>query len=138
MRYWPWSIRLIHWGLALVIILDTFFVEDEAHRYLGYAGAGLIILRLFLGFTLKAKIPEPRNKMALTVYFLIWTDVIALAVTGWMLGLDAYFGDEQIETIHTQLSNFLIALVIIHLIGMVLDAIRNQRKTWMGMISGKA
>lgn len=162
---WPWYIRLIHWGLALIILLDAFVLEegDPPHRYIGYVAVGLILIRFFFGFFGKGKIHfkemsihpkkilfflkthftrehhfEGHNPLASLVYYVMWIDVILLAVTGWLLGTDKYFGDEGIEVFHGQLSDALIALVVIHLLGMILDAILYKRKTWMGMISGKA
>jgi len=164
MVIWPWYIRLIHWGLALIILLDAFIIEegDPPHRYLGYIGVGLVLIRFFFGVFGKGQVRfqemsiHPRkilfflkthfnrthhfkghNPLASLAYYLMWLDMIALAVTGWMLGTDEYFGDEKIELIHGQLSDFLIALVVIHLIGMTTDALLYKRKTWMGMISGK-
>ena len=138
MRFWPRSIRLIHWGLALAILLDAFILEDAPHRYAGYAAAALVFSRFTSAFILKDKIPKARNKLALAVYLLMWLAVIALGITGWMLGTDEYFGDEEIGNLHLQISDALLILVLLHFIGMIKDAIQYKRKTWMGMISGRA
>lgn len=161
---WPWYIRLIHWGLALIILLDAFVLEegDPPHRYIGYVAVGFVLIRFVLGIVGKGKFNfkemsihpkkilfflkthftkehhfQGHNPLASLVYYLMWLDVIALAVTGWLLGTDEYFGDEGMEILHGQLSNGLIALVVIHLLGMTLDGILYKRKTWMGMISGR-
>lgn len=138
MRLWPRSIRLIHWGLALAIFLDAFFLEDAPHRLTGYAAVAFVFGRLLLKFILKDKIPKARNPLALTVYLLMWFAVIALGVTGWLLGTDEYFGDENLETIHSWLNDGLLFLVLLHFIGIIKDAIYYRRKTWMGMISGRS
>ncbi len=159
---WPVSVRIIHWALALTIILDAFFFEDDLHNYLGYLGATLVLLRLILGLTGKEHVrlsslplrltelkayfknhfigqahDEGHNPAASVVYLLMWLVVILLAVTGWMMGLDAYWGDETLHMIHSWLSNGLLVLVLFHLIGIILDAIIYKRQTWMAMISGK-
>lgn len=137
MRFWPRSIRLIHWGLALTILFDAFILEDAPHRYAGYAALAFVFARLALKFTLKEKIPKARNNLALTIYLLMWLDVIALALTGWMLGTDEYFGDESIGLLHNQMSDGLMVLIFLHLAGLGIDAYRFKRKSWMGMISGR-
>lgn len=159
---WPVSVRINHWALALIIILDAFLVEDDLHNYLGYLAALLVGLRLIQGLTGKehvrlSSLPlklsdlksyfknhlkghaqyEGHNPAASVVYILMWLLVIALAVSGWMMGLDAYWGDENLHMIHTWISNALIILAILHLVGVFLDAFIYKRKTWMAMISGK-
>lgn len=159
---WPLSVRLIHWALAAVIILDMFWLEDELHNYAGYFGVTLIFLRLIIGIRGKglerlSSLPlkfsdfefylrhhfsgkahyEGHNPAAWMVYFLMWLVVISLGVTGWMMGLDAYWGDEGLHNIHVYLSNALLFLIALHFIGMALDAIIYKRKTWMAMISGR-
>lgn len=161
---WPRSVRLIHWSIALIVLLDAFGLEegDPPHRYLGYLGVGLVLMRVLQGVTgsgwvrfsnmplrprdfifffknhFKGKAHfEGHNPLASVVYLLIWSLVIGLAVTGWMFGLDAFWGSETLEEVHSQMSDALIALVIIHLCGVVLDAMIYRRKTWMGMFNGK-
>lgn len=159
---WPLSVRLIHWALAVIIVLDMFWLEDDPHNYAGYIGVVLIFFRLFVGMRGKgihrlSSLPlkfsdfqfyiqnhfqgkahyEGHNPAASLVYILMWLVVIALAVTGWMMGLDAYWGDERLHNIHVLLSDFLLFLIGLHLIGIAMDAIIYKRKTWMAMISGR-
>jgi cytochrome b len=160
---WPMSIRLIHWSIAVIILLNVFIIEegDPPHRYIGYVGVALICMRFYFGmkifntkkfsqfnFSLNnlqiffakhfRKVNpidyEGHNPLASLVYFLMWLSIILLAVTGWMMGLDRFWGDETLEQVHSYLSLFLEALIVIHLIGMALDAVIFKRKTWMRMI----
>lgn len=161
-----WSIptRIIHWTLAMIVLLNIFALEegDPLHRYLGYFAIILILLRIIIGFKgleyerfanfpiypkdllfffrthfLKKHLFPGHNPAASIVYIAIWTSVLALGVTGWMLGLDAYFGDEALENIHQNISNLLLGLVIVHLLGIFVDSFLYRRKTWLGMITGK-
>ena len=59
-----------------------------------------------------------------------------MALTGFMLGLDRFFGDSTLEEIHEVISNILLGLVCLHLLGIVFDAFQNKRKTWMVMFTG--
>lgn len=163
-QIWPLWVRIFHWVLAVIIILDAFVLEDgdPPHRYLGYLALGIVLVRFLMGFVgkghenfknfpvgpshikkflsthfQKAHHYEGHNPLASLTYFVMWFLVIALGVSGWMLGLDAFWGNEMVEEIHGLFSGALIALVVFHLIGISIDAILYKRKTWMGMISGK-
>ena len=154
----PGLVKFIHWGVVVVIVLNSFILEagDPPHRYLGYTAIALVILRLLYGFKydshftfnlskLKAFIVslikfnpqdygEQRNPLASYVYVLIWVCVGALALTGWLMGLDAFWGDETIEEIHEIISNILLGLVVAHLIGMLTDFYFHKRKPWLKML----
>lgn len=159
---WPVSVRIIHWALAFIIILDAFFTEDDLHNYLGYLGALLVGIRLIIGLTGKEHVRlsalpikasdlksyfknhfhgnahyEGHNPAASVVYLLMWILIIVLALSGWMMGLDAFWGDETLALIHERSSDVLLVLAAIHLLGIFLDAFIYKRKTWMAMISGK-
>jgi cytochrome b len=161
---WPLSVRIIHWFVALIVLLDAFWLEegDALHRYAGYAAVILVIIRFVMGkfgqgYVLFSAMPlgfshtinflknhfsgdahyEGHNPLASVVYIIMWFLIIGLGVTGFLMGLDAFWGDENLETIHNLLSDVLIGLVVIHLLGIAIDAIIYKRKTWMGMIDGK-
>ena len=161
---WPYYIRIIHWIIALTVVLNIFILEegDPPHRNLGYLALGLVLVRFFLGFINKKKnlfpaLPlkwsdikthatshfngppvdyEGHTPLASVVYVLIWICLIGLAISGWMLGLDAFWGDETLEEIHGAISTGLEVLVVIHFIGIALDSYFWKRKTWMSMIKG--
>ncbi|MGE5086203.1 MAG: cytochrome b/b6 domain-containing protein [Bacillota bacterium] len=162
---WPKTVRLIHWAIAILVTLNLFILEegDPPHRYIGYAAVFLVAIRFFYGFTTKTeasfqrlplsfrelkrflaakarfeKIDYPgHNPAASWVYILIWLCILCLAITGFMMGLDRFWGDETLEEIHELFSNAVLALVVIHFIGIALDSIQYKRKTWLGMITGK-
>ena len=54
-----------------------------------------------------------------------------------MMGTDLYFGEEWVEEVHAKFTDALQILIILHFMGIVLDAIQFKRKTWMGMINGR-
>lgn len=161
---WPYYIRLIHWVIAIIVVLDIFILEegDPPHRILGYIALGLVIIRFFLGIVSKKKnlfpaLPlklndiktqitshlkgkphdyEGHTPLASVVYVLIWICLIGLAISGWMMGLDAFWGDETLEEIHSIISDGLYVLVIIHFIGIAFDSYFFKRKSWMTMFKG--
>lgn len=160
---WPLWLRAIHWIVAMIIVLNAFFLDgDLPHQILGYVAAAAVLVRILMGFIGEgfhrlSHFPlkfsdlqlffrthfkrthhyEGHNPVASYVYLLMWLLVVLLAVSGWMLGLDAFWGDERLEEIHEWFSNALVFLTIMHLMGVLADAILYKRKTWMAMISGK-
>lgn len=131
-------IRFIHWGIAFVIFLNLFITEDGEffHRFLGYAAVLLVVIRLVYGLTTKNLRQFP-NKIAVLTYFAMWSSLIGLAITGFMMGTDLFWGDELIEESHEFIANLLEVLIIIHILGFSLDAYKFKRRTWLNMINGK-
>lgn len=76
------------------------------------------------------------NPKAVYVYYAIWAMIAGLGVSGFMMGLDRFWGNQTLEDIHEAISNLLLVLVTLHLFGVFFDAYKNKRRTWMLMISG--
>lgn len=161
-----WSVptRIIHWAIALPVLLN-FFIEggDFLHKFFGFLAAGAMVIRINWGLISKDKanfryfplklsevrryisdlvqgrehIYQGHNPLASLAYVSIWLFVAALGLTGFMMGLDRYWGEEWLEDLHESLSNGLVLLILLHLFGIVFDGIKNKRKTWLGMITGE-
>lgn len=131
-------IRIIHWGIAFAVFLNLFIINDGEffHRFLGYAAVLLVITRLVYGLVTKSHRQFP-NKIAQLTYFSIWGSLFALAVTGYLLGTDQFWGDERVEEIHESISKILEFLIVAHLMGIALDSYKFKRRTWLNMINGK-
>lgn len=161
---WDVPTRITHWALALCVILNLFILEEgeDPHQWVGYAAVGLVVFRFiwakfawgpssFRGFPLSpaSVIKYLKNKMnddskelrhnplSAWTYIIMWLAVIALGVTGWMMGLDAFWGDETLESIHEYISILMQILIAAHLLGMTIDGLKYKRKTWFGMITGQ-
>lgn len=148
---WSFPTRLIHWLIALPV-LANFFLEggETPHEVLGYVALAFVVVRVAWGFiakdqahfsafplaqVLRARRDYPgHNPQASWVYLFIWALVVALGVTGYMMELDAYWGEEWLEDLHETFSNSLLALVVLHLLGIAFDGWKYKRRTWLGMI----
>lgn len=132
----PLKFRLLHWGVAFIIILNLFILEEgkQIHRYLGYACVAFVFIRLLIS---KGRKVSHYNEKAKYVYWLMWTAIGGLGITGFLMGLDRFFGNQLLEDIHEIISNSLIALIIAHLGGVFFDAYKNKRKTWLLMFTGE-
>ena len=148
--------------MALAVILNLWILEegDDPHQIAGYVAVSAVILRLCWGFVggphsrlsaLPLSIASFRklfqsssshdfpghNPAASWIYVLLWISILALGMTGWLMGLDAFWGDETIETVHRTVAKVVEVMVILHLLGIVIDSIRFKRKTWLSMMTGR-
>ena len=57
--------------------------------------------------------------------------------TGYMMGMNAYFGVEWVEDTHKLLVNVLLALVALHLRGVVLSSPRHRENLVASMVTGQ-
>ena len=165
MIVWSKLIRLTHWVVAVALILNLYFLEegDTAHEYVGYTAAVFVVIRLIYGFIskdmaafinfpiswtslnefIRSKINFDKkdytghNPAASVVYIFIWACILSLALSGWMMGLDQFFGEEWLQEIHESISWLTQFLIAAHLIGMALDAYSFKRKSWLAMFNGK-
>jgi cytochrome b len=134
----PLAIRLIHWLLAFTVFF-TFFIfydGDWIHRYLGYLSLLALAFRLLYLLKRKEKHKALSNypRLANTTYLFIWLTVFAVGLTGWMMTLDRFWGEDWVENLHLRLSQGLIGLVALHLLGVFFDAYKKRRPTWMFII----
>jgi cytochrome b len=131
----PLSFRVLHWALALFVILNFFFLEGGGlpHRMIGYAAFAAVLSRL----AIQKKRPSHYNPKAVIVYGLIWLSVILQAATGFLMSLDRFWGNQTLQDTHELTANTIMLLVILHLVGVFWDAFREKRKTWMIMINGE-
>lgn len=156
---WTTSIRIIHWVIAMAVTLNLFVLEegDPPHRYLGYLAVSFVLWRLYLGIYgpehirfltfplkpsdfknyLKGKSYKGHNPFASLTYIAMWLLLLALGTSGFMMGLDAFWGDERLEELHEAFSDLMQLLILAHLTGMVIDSIRYKRHTWVSMFHGK-
>lgn len=147
---WDPLVRLIHWSLALSILLNSTVIDGESspHEWIGYVAVGLIAIRLIWGLLgsqharLSAFTPNPvaalRHLVALskgdkTVYlshnplgalmvYNIWLTVLLLGVTGYMMGTIRFFGVEWVEEAHEIAFTWLLVSIALHVGGVVFDS----------------
>jgi cytochrome b len=142
-RVWDPLVRAVHWSLATLIVVDL-FNEASAnpwHRYLGYVAGALVVLRLAWGCgdrgyaSLQAMAQSARQALAYfrrsgraaplsmghtppgaLMAFALWALVLVVALTGWMLGLDTFWGEEWLQRVHELLAYLLAACALVHIV----------------------
>lgn len=72
------------------------------------------------------------------VMLLMMTGIASLGVTGWMmLEVDALWGAEWLDTLHSWLADGLLALVCVHLLAAVVESVRLRENLPLSMVTGR-
>ena len=162
---WDPLVRLVHWSLALTILLNGAFVEEESmtHEWIGYVALGLVALRLIwaligpkharfsafppipmravnhLGAILSGdrKIHLSHNPLGALMVYNIWLSVIGLGVTGYMMTTLTFFGVDRDEEAHEAIFAWLIFSVVLHIAGVAFDSWRSGVNLARSMVTGR-
>ena len=139
---WDPLIRIFHWSLVACVLLNQFVTEegDTPHRWLGYAAAGLVVVRILWGFVgsrharfsdffptpgrviahlralARKEVPHHtgHNPLGALMMLALMALVLGLGLTGWMQDTDTYFGVEWVEELHEGLANTLMLAAGLH------------------------
>ena len=163
-RVWDPLVRFVHWAVAVLVAIDL--LNDAGanpwHRYFGYAAGALIALRLAWGLcgphyarlktmmasacTLKVYFREStsptrrfyagHNPLGAYMAFTLWALLLAAVITGWMLQLDAFWGDESIQNLHAAAAYALATLAVVHVTGVLVTSAATRSNLVMAMITG--
>lgn len=161
---WPLALRVFHW--ALVAAVAEAWLEAEGSRHLhelaGYTAAGLILLRLYLGFfgsrysRFSQFVKGPRmtasyvndiahrrerrylghNPAGAAMVVTLIVTVIGVAATGYMQTTNAFWGVEWVSETHEFLGNAIPFLVLLHVGGVILASIRHRENLVLSMVDG--
>lgn len=162
---WDPLVRLIHWSLALTILLNGAFVDEEskAHEWIGYIALGLVGLRLVWALIgpkyarFSAFPPSPRravrhikamlagdrsvhlshNPLGALMAYNIWASVIAIGVTGYMMTTLTFFGVDWVEEVHEAIFNWLLLSIALHVAGIAFDTWRSGVNLFRAMVCGR-
>lgn len=156
---WPVKVRFIHWAIAGCVVANLFWLDprENPHKILGYVAVSCALLRIAYGFIsstaagfgnfprspsqvfdfLRNELHQPvssnlvvgHNPMAWLVYGFVWFCLLSLGISGWMMGLDAYWGEEWVENWHEASSVCIQVLVVLHFLGILKDAFKHRRHT---------
>lgn len=158
---WSPLVRALHWTLAIAVLLNYFYFEEgeTAHRYSGYLAAAVVAIRIGYGFlALDAYTPfrhwfptltrikaffrgEHRtlghNPLAALMILWLMFLVLASGVSGWMMTLDRFFGEEWLEDAHELLGDVLVWSALVHAAAAVVTSILEKRNRVAAMIHGR-
>lgn len=163
-KVWDPVVRLFHWTLALGCIANLTVLRElkSVHRYVGYAILAAVAVRLVWGFVgaqharfsdftptprrlsgyllALARGREPRyvghNPAGALMMLALIGLVSACGVTGWMMGLDAFWGLRWVETLHEVLANTILVMAILHVLAALIESWRHRENLVLAMVTG--
>lgn len=162
---WDPVVRLFHWLVVTGVTANLFFLEEGkfAHRWIGYAIMALVGIRLIWGFAgsrharFSDFLPSPSRLwsygqallrgrepryvghnpagalMMLTLILLL----LLVGLTGWMQGLDEFWGVEWVKELHGLFANAIMAMAGLHALAAIIESIRHRENLIWAMISGR-
>jgi cytochrome b len=164
-RVWDPVVRLSHWIVAFGCIANLSFLRhgDDLHDWAGYAVLAAVVFRIFWGFVasghanFRSFFPSPRrllvylglllrrrepryighNPAGAAMMLALIGLVVTCGVTGWMLGLDAFWGDSTVEGVHIWAANAILFLLVFHVAGAIVESIRHSENLILAMITGR-
>ena len=164
-RIWDPLVRVFHWSLVASFAIAWISAEEwnDLHQWAGYAAGALIGFRLLWGlvgtryarFAQFVRAPgtviaylkdiltgrerrylghNPAGGMMIVALMLC---MAALCVTGWLYTTDAFWGEEWVEETHELLANLLLALVGLHVAGVLVAGFRHRENLVRAMVTGR-
>lgn len=164
---WDRLVRLLHWTLVTAVATAWLSTLDIGigwtHEPAGYVAAGIVAARLLWGWlgspharfarfvyhpsvvlAYSQKLwhhQEPRhighNPLGGWMVLMLLACVGGTAFTGWLQTTDRYWGSESLEAVHTWLAWSLLALIALHLTGVIFTSIRHRENLVRAMITGR-
>ena len=160
---WTLFVRVTHWLVAVIVIVNFFNDTGFWHRFIGSACLILVLLRIIYGLFLtktassqfyiptlaniKLHLSELKtqhfsthighNPLGQWAVYAIWILIILLALTGWLSRTDAYWGEDWPVDLHGYLSDALMLMVLLHVSAIALISKLQKRNLAKSMITGK-
>jgi cytochrome b len=162
---WDPVVRVLHWLVALGCIANLTILEDadDIHEYVGYAVLGAVLVRLiwgvigsrharysdfvptlpeirtYLGLLLRGR--EPRylghNPAGVLMMTFLVAVVIVCAISGWMMGLDRFWGELWVQLVHEWSANLILIGAVLHVAGAIVESYRHRENLILSMITGR-
>jgi cytochrome b len=161
---WDRFVRVFHWTLVACVLLNSFVLDDgeTVHQWSGYLASALVLARVVWGFvgsrharfadflptpgrvahhlrgllTGQAEFHWGHNPLGALMMIALMGMVLALGVTGWMQGLDAYWGEEWLQDLHEVLGEALIVLVGLHAAAALIMGRMERTRLLKAMVTG--
>lgn len=163
---WDPFVRVFHWSLASAFLLNHFVTESGGaiHEWLGYGAVGLVVARIAWGFRatgaarwsafwptparLAAHVRELRtgrphrelghSAIGAVVMVAMMFGVLALGITGYaMEEIDYFWGDERLHDAHEWLSDVVVGLAVVHVLGALVQSLWLRENLPLSMITGR-
>lgn len=162
---WDGFVRIFHWSIVTGYLLNHFVIADNnpLHNWIGYFILALIAWRILWGIygshyaKFKNFIPGIRaltqylvdlvhfrerdyqghNPAGAVMICILLALMTTLCISGWMMGLDVFWGVDWVEDLHYYASNGLLYLMFIHLAGVIYASFRHKQNLILSMVTGR-
>jgi cytochrome b len=163
-RVWDPLVRVFHWTLAAAFLGAQIWEDPRVlHESLGWIAGGAVAVRLVWGLigSRHARfadfVPSPagffgyvrdvaqgrerrylgHNPAGGAMVLALLATVLGLVATGWMMGLDAFWGVDWVEEAHETLAHLGLFLVALHLAGVIWEGRRHGENLVAAMVTGR-
>ena len=164
-KVWDPFVRFFHWSLVALFV-TAYVTGDEienVHIAAGYAIAGLLALRILWGFVgprharftdfvrsphealsyvrdallLRARRYIGHNPAGGLMVVALIVMLAGTCITGYLMTTDAYWGSEAMEEVHGALANATVALVVLHVLGVLVASFEHRENLVKAMVTGR-
>ena len=163
---WDPLVRVFHWTLAVLVIVDYWFTESgsDVHNWVGYAAAAAVAVRIVWGFAgagharfddftvslsgvrehlqaLSARrvpLDSGHNPLGAMMVYLVFFLVAVLALTGWLHEeIDSLYGNDLLQKTHELAAHALWIAALIHVASVFLVQQYGRIELVRPMITGR-
>jgi cytochrome b len=164
-RVWDLGVRVFHWSLATLFLLNFAVIDEEsaAHEWVGHAVVALVVVRLVGGVVgtrharfsafppslsaawhhalalLRGAREAPtlsHNPLGALMVYNLLACMLLLGLTGWLMTLDAFWGVEWLEEAHEFIANYAAFSVLVHVAGVAVESWRSRVPLVRAMLTG--
>lgn len=161
---WDLFVRVFHWG-TVALFATAFLSPDDKwlHEPVGYVLLALVLARIIWGFVggryarftsfvvspsgllcylkLLRTGAAPRhlghNPAGGAMIILLLVMLIVVAGSGWMTETDRWFGVPWVDHLHHLSAHLLLALIGVHVLGVVVSSVLHRENLVRAMITGR-
>lgn len=164
-RVWDPFVRLFHWSLVALFAV-AFVTGDDItwlHLTAGYMIAALLVARLVWGFVgprharFRDFVRPPSQVLAYlratarsraarylghnpaggAMVLAMLGLLTGIAITGFMMTTDAFWGAQWVEDLHKALANVMLALIALHVAGVLFASLQHGENLIRAMLTGR-
>ncbi len=161
---WDLLVRAFHWS-TVTLFVSAYVIERprDLHEFLGYTLMAILAIRIVWGFVGSKRarfsdfVPSPgsffryisdlahgrerrylgHNPAGGAMVVALMLTLAGIGTSGWMMGLDAFWGESWVEELHEGLVSFALVLVVLHVGGVIYESLRHGENLVIAMITGK-
>lgn len=164
-KVWDPFVRVFHWSLVASFAVAWLTADElkNVHELAGYAAGALVGSRLVWGlvgsryarFTQFVRSPRKtlgyardalagrearylgHNPLGAMMIVCLLVAMAVVAVTGWLQTTDTFWGIEWVKEAHEIAANLMLALVGLHVAGVVFSSVRHRENLVRAMVTGR-